>query len=622
VVRYILLLLFICSLFISYSTLAYKKAFKTVNTYSGDTFQLPSSLGHFPENHVLFDAETKLIAIAGQDNGTFNEKIYLWQYIEETQEAKYVSSADFNIPKESAQFSSIKLVGFQEKSLFAVRYIKNSDYDQAESSLLRFEIDRGTLTLVQENILSLNGNHSWIMQTLFLDKKTIVAFHDAPAGIFYSVCSLNDLQQIDICSEHELLPQHHSESRMSMYKVHSLDAIKKYLLAPITSTGRSEAPISRSLLLEFNQKTNLFSPIQSLPTPIDSRVTYTQVHEGVDSAFVTDDAKSLHIGYGKSRSGYSQYYYTNDETGLWVNSEITSRNFPSGFNNSDNSFFIYKGVGHVFLLDDRDNIFYRTTIRNNHQGSDVFFTAENKGFSVSDSASLTTFDFDNKPTLYKGGITTENIEFLQDEVISLNYGQYFINAQSIKVTGLPDNLTWDGENITGVFTNTDIFTTNDPNNPEKFDFFSLNFHVPEALSYGQTSVASHTLSVVNLNDAPILIKELTTEQLIKDELYTGDLRDFVKDPDREKVIFTFENIPDGLSTNSTGVITGAISTPGLYNINVEAKDEYGGSTLFVLKLDVNGFEVNEKATSSNGGSFGFIIFLLLLLKTRINFRKK
>jgi hypothetical protein len=615
--RSFMLVLFIYTFFSSCSVFAYKDAFITKNSYSSDTHQLPTSFGHFPENHVSFDIETNLIAIAGQDNGSFNEKLYLWQYIEETQKAEYLSSADFNIPIESAQYSSIQLVGFQDGNLYAVRYIKKSDYDEAESSLLRFEINQGILTLTQETKLSLDGNNNWVMQTLFLNKTTIVSFHSAPAGIFYSVCILSDVQQLENCSTHELLPDHIGQLPMYMYKVHSLDSINKYLLAPISSTGRSEDPISNSLLLEFNLETKLFSISQLLPIPQDTSDNYFKVHERVDSAFVTDDGINLHIGYGNSRGGYSQHYLFDDESRLWVDSEITSRYFPSGFNNSDNGFFIFKGVSDAFLLDDKDNTFYRSGMRNNHQGSEVFFTAQNKGFSVSDAASLVTFDFDNKPTFYKGGISTENIEVVQDEIVALNYGQYFINAQSIKVTGLPDNLSWDGESIIGVFTNSDIFTTNDQNNPEKYDFFSLNFHLPEAMDYGQTSVAYHSLSVVNLNDAPILVKELTTDHLIKDELYTGDLRDYVTDPDREKVMFTYENVPDGLSADSTGVITGSISAKGSYKISVYAQDQNGGNISFDLK-----FEVNEKTPSPSGGSFGFIIFILLFFAKKLSFFKK
>jgi hypothetical protein len=613
--RFFLFISLIFSLFITHSALAYQDTFLIKNSYSSDNYQLPSSLGFFPDDHVLFDKNTKILAISGKDNGSFNEKLYLWRYINETQEVEFISSAGFNIPAESAQFSSIRLVGFQNNSIFAVRYIKKSDYDEAVSSLLRFELVQGILTLVQEKTLKLNNKNNWLMQTFLINESTLVSFHSASHGVFYSVCSIGDLQNIGDCTTHQLLSDHPTVLTMNEYKIHPLNTIDKYLFSPRSPTGHAEDPITESILLEFNQELKQFKYTQSLPIPVDSSIEYTLVHLGVDSAFVTGDGNNMHIGYYNLGSYHYKY---NEDNSLWEKSDSFSSDFPSGFTQSEDHFFISNGSNSVLLLDDKDNQFYKIRFTNNIQSPNIVFTEANKGISVSSSSilntvTLTTFEFDNTPTFYKGGISQENIVIAQDEIISINYGKYFINAPGMTLTGLSNNLNWDGEFLTGVFTNNDLFTTDDENNPEMLEVINLNFRLPEPDGSGTTSVAFQSIELVNINDAPILVEILATESLTIGESYTGDLKQIVKDPDREEIVFTFENVPNGFSTNTLGIISGSINTAGSYTINVTANDNNGGKLSFELTLVVSDKTVKITESSSGGGGSGGTVFILLIL---------
>lgn len=138
---------------------------------------------------------------------------------------------------------------------------------------------------------------------------------------------------------------------LGAYELHELKAINKFLLAPSIYVHAADKVITESLLLEFNQETNQLELNQLLPNPINEQTNW---HLGLDSAFVTDDGANLYLGYIQSH-----HYTYSSENSKWESSGTKSLHFPSGFLNFDNELFISKGHSDLYLLDVRDNNFYR-----------------------------------------------------------------------------------------------------------------------------------------------------------------------------------------------------------------------------------------------------------------------
>ena len=90
------------------------------------------------------------------------------------------------------------------------------------------------------------------------------------------------------------------------------------------------------------------------------------------------------------------------------------------------------------------------------------------------------------------------------------------------------------------------------------------------------------------------------------------------DRNLDPVAFSSDNLVDGLSITSEGVLTGAIDTAGTYDINIEASDG-ALSTAFVVAIEVNAPApppvtvppIEPPASDSGGGSAYWLLFLLM-----------
>jgi large repetitive protein len=213
---------------------------------------------------------------------------------------------------------------------------------------------------------------------------------------------------------------------------------------------------------------------------------------------------------------------------------------------------------------------------------------DSQGATVSSTFVLTVENTNDAPTV-KTPIGDRSIS--EDTFFSTNIRNNFAdmdvgNSLTFTATGLPFGLSITSNGvISGTPTNAAVgnkpitVTANDGN--------------------GGTVSSTFTLTVTNTNDAPLVANLIPDTAALEDDTVSINITSYFSDIDTgDTLTYTAIGLPEGLSINSTGTISGkpTNNAVGLRNITVTANDGNGGSISDTFVLTVT--NTNDAPTVS------------------------
>ncbi|MBD2013331.1 cadherin-like domain-containing protein [Microcoleus sp. FACHB-53] len=116
-----------------------------------------------------------------------------------------------------------------------------------------------------------------------------------------------------------------------------------------------------------------------------------------------------------------------------------------------------------------------------------------------------------------------------------------------------------------------------------------------ALNTNPATVTIPAGSFIPVNDAPIVVGQGIEDQIISiNQAFSLNVSNNFSDVDPGNILtYTATGLPSGFSLNAnTGIVSGTISTPGIFNVNVTANDGDGGTVSDAFELIV----ANNNAT--------------------------
>jgi len=116
-----------------------------------------------------------------------------------------------------------------------------------------------------------------------------------------------------------------------------------------------------------------------------------------------------------------------------------------------------------------------------------------------------------------------------------------------------------------------------------------------ALNTTPATVTIPAGSFIPVNDAPIVVGQGIEDQIISiNQSFSLDISNKFSDVDQgDSLTYTATGMPSGFSINAnTGIVSGTISSPGIFNVNVTANDGKGGTVSDAFELIV----ANNNAT--------------------------
>lgn len=594
--------------FIAFMSFANEDAYiiDSMHVDSSESNQLPRR-----SSQILFDNASNQIMISG-NYGSFDSpdrNLYIWQYEEGTNDVSFLGASSFGYHPDLVLSGYVRLVGKLENNYYAVKHQNNG----ISSTLARFNLEGGELTLEQEIPLKLNSSHNQVVQTFFANQNTIVSLYFSNTNFFIAVCKLDENGIIESCNQKPLLSDYTFSIQSNFYKFFNLEGHNTFLFASNRTLQSSDGIQPKAFIFEFDQNINDLVLVQEmlLPEEIESPGNY----ESVNTAYTINNGKDLIVGFSKA-----SHYYIDEVTQEWVASGFKSKfTYPQEAITYTNDNYFINRAGAPYLYDKADKSFNKTNQIVNTYNSWFQLTSNKHGFFIDISATpqISTFTLSNTtPAIYKGGIPTDDIYIIQDKTVEINIGQYFLNASGIEVTGfnnseIHEKLVWDGEFIRGTLTNDDMFYNGYLNDPKPADDFQARVYFENNL------LAYFYLIPTNVNDVPILLEQIETEYMKVGDAYSGNLQQIVRDPDRESVSFTYKSVPTGLSAQEDGTISGIINKSGTYTMTIIATDNDGAQLSFDLTIVVNSSGASENnSTSSGGGSFGFTLLAIVFLLYR------
>ena len=120
---------------------------------------------------------------------------------------------------------------------------------------------------------------------------------------------------------------------------------------------------------------------------------------------------------------------------------------------------------------------------------------------------------------------------------------------------------------------------------------------------GDCSVATVTITVVSVNDAPVLVSTIPDRSSVDGELVNIDLAGHFNDVDGN-ISFSATGLPTGLSINGSGNISGTLDTSassnGPFTVVVTAEDVYGDTV-----TDTFTWTVTNPGPNAAADSFGY-----------------
>ncbi len=562
------------------------------------------------ESQVDFEELSGHLMIIGEtgpyDNST--SSLYLWRYNQESNDVTYNNSASIGFLPETEQSNYAEIIGQRENSYYIAKHYQ---YNGISTSLARFQQNGDNLLLVQDVPLPLNDEGNAVQQ-LFFAKDSIIAFHYSSDTFFATVCKLTDVNAIGDCTQISLLDNYDFSSSSQHYRFYFLDVIEQFVFAPMSHLTIDEGEFSKALLLDFDNEKQNFSVVQEFPLAKQDNGNFL----GIKAAYSIEGGSEIFLGY---EYGKTHQYKKNAEQ--WERTSIVnSSSYPQQLTKNHQEHYYIEQNGTSYWYDESERVFYKSNQSVNIGGNRPWFqlTGNNKGIMVdpSERVKIATFTLENsKPTIYKGTITNNTtIEAVQDVLVNINIEQHFINlsADDIEIKGLNTDtvhpkFSWDGTAITGTLDNEDMFYGIGPQPAKDFQirvYFQGGF------------LAYYNILPVNVNDAPILIEELGTQYLKEGESYYANFFEIVSDPDREKVTYTYENIPTGFTASAEGSLEGKISKSGTYRMTITATDPHGAKLKFDLVMIVNKSGEANESSSSGGGGLGYLMIVLVLATFR------
>ncbi|MEW6990746.1 putative Ig domain-containing protein [Colwelliaceae bacterium 6441] len=122
-----------------------------------------------------------------------------------------------------------------------------------------------------------------------------------------------------------------------------------------------------------------------------------------------------------------------------------------------------------------------------------------------------------------------------------------------------------------------------------------------------------SITVVNVNDAPIMISDIASQSLQVDEVINVNLTSHFTDVDLDdSLTFSAENIPNGFEFSEAGVFSGSTSIAGIYNVGIIVTDNENLKVQGTLNVTVFEKTKADSASNSSGGAIYPLMALLLL----------
>ena len=488
-----------------------------------------------------------------------------------------------------------------------------------------FELINNELALIQT--LDWSGSSDIVMiDHAFIAPNKLALFPYVPAGntFFIRVCDIASNGQVSGCTDKPILDDKVFNVDSNSYALTDLQDKNQLILAPKRSLFTDIDQDTATWFLHYNTQTEQFDTLQTIPsTTIDGS------YEALEAAFTFAQGQKLSLRYSVSQTlliwdASAQQWSIADEphNSAFLNNPMATAQ----------SLYFLDDNGRPYLLDPANDNFYRSDQRLNVGSPNSVYQigSGNKGYiiDIDSRVSLLTFDLvDTTPTYYKGGLPFGGVEAIQDIPFTIDFADFFLNLKddSIDITfdGIDadvfndSKLTWNGRTLAGDFDNEDMFADANSNLPASDIFVSVELN--------NQFLDRFRIIPINVNDTPELIGELETQFLEPNQAYEGSMNDLVIDPDREVVVYSFSNLPDGVTGTEDGFLRANISAEGEYTIDVLATDPNGATLLFSIRIVVSRTQTQPDPppqqnpggdSGGGGGSLTWFTFIALLMAVR------
>lgn len=574
----------------------------------------PLSLGDFDKlpTRVLskiYDPDTQMLLIAGKHNRSDRFRLYAWKHNAQRNGFDFIASSDLGFGDTLGDNVTVTLVGIKGDNY----YLLKSSVNEPVLALIRVQLIDQEL-VVQESVSTVATHND---ELFFADDNTIVLRHNSISTLDLSLCNLDTQNNLTGCEQKTLLDSLNIDN-IYLYDFFPIEANGTFLFANGSSLlGGSDTP-PNYYILSFDKPANDFEVTQTFqPSSEYAPGSYG----GVDNIHVSADGLNLYL------FGNKTYHYTYESAGSsWsFSGSVSDASLDTFSVHARGDYFLDRDGSNIWLLDFGENKFYRSFHFDRLEAGNAWYNLllGEQGFFLGGLGSnhLSTFAIDDStPAIYKGNLPTTPFDILQDEEVNLNLDAYFLNGHNLTVTGLKDNLFWDGNAIIGHLTNDDMFFYEDISIDTPASEFPVSFYIG---SLSENPSASLNIMPINVNDSPILTDSFDTQNFDIDDEVLIILYETVIDPDREALVFTYQNLPPGMEGKSNGSISGRASRSGSYSIDIVATDDEGAFVSFSLSVVVSGSNSLQPATESSGGggSTGLLlivfVFFVRLCRNRV-----
>ncbi|GEA09029.1 hypothetical protein KUL42_37900 [Alteromonas sp. KUL42] len=577
----------------------------------------------FPKKLIdsyLDRATGTFLILGGVENlGGGDIRLYNWHYSEADNELNPVDSILVLGEEEQTNTVNYDIIG-QIANRYYVLVRSNRDLS---SRLFVFELVDSQLQKIQEYAFS-----SWInllpYASVVIDSETIMfrEFTTDIEPLGYMLCKLSTNGTIQNCESKQLLDGLVLGQSSNNFDIVKLENSNNLFMRPDRVSSESTSAASTLWVLEYDATENMLLEKQSIELP---PMTQGSVYQ-INSLFTFDDGNKLYI-----RTNRPQFYERNPADGSWIEVESESyiTNAPNPMFTSQKNYAISESGRSIVMDLEKLGIYNSQQTRNAGSSESIYQVTDNDKvliLTVDTQTSFLVTSLNNMtPTVYKErSDDLEDVEALQDVPLTIDVGSLFINPSfdeiDISVNGIdplsPDDakFQWDGKVLTILLGNEDMFYN-------EYDLTPAN-DIRIAIHYNNRTIDRFMVTPINVNDAPALIDDIETQYLKAGESYVGHLLEVVKDPDRESITFSYDNLPSGLSGTPSGEIQGSINRSGTYVVSVTASDDEGASLQFSFTIVVtaDGTPPTEQNSSSGGGGSLPFYLLFLLLSVAIHRR--
>jgi hypothetical protein len=571
----------------------------------------------------LYDEQASRILMLGSAASTSTlAKLYIWQYNSQEDTADFITS-ELVLPHEAdGNFYNFEIVGSYNDYIY-VYTISNLTL---RSEILVFQLVDGALQLLQN--VDWSGSSDIVVNDFALVAGNKIAlFPYVPAGnsYFIRLCDISEDGMIQSCADKTILEGRTFQEASNSFEMIKLQNTEQLLLAPKQTIFKNAEPEVSTWLFKYNVESEQFDNFQTLDTPSDDSSFYK-----LESVFTYKQGSKLSLRYGQNQT-FSLEWNSISQQWDTLNIQPETAFLSAPMATAEETYFI-NGNGRPYILDSETENFYRgeQTINLGNFNSTYQMADGNKGYilDIDSSSRLITFELANtKPVQYKGDMAIGSVDAIQDIPFDVNLGSYFLNLDSDSiellvnggepVTTLSPQITWNGRVLSGVLNNEDMFTDEFSSQEASTIFVQVSFENRLLDSFG--------IVPINVNDAPVLTEVIETQNLETGEAYEGSLNDIVIDPDREVIIYSYANLPAGMTGTDDGRIQGSIANEGSYAITVTATDPNGAALVFTINIVVSNSappSTRPPTESSGGGSMAWFSLVLMLLYIPIRRRKR